>query len=114
MARQANPAEEVVEKILNKLKDLRLIPGFLRNHPSDRLDSEGIDFLIFLNNHMALPLQVKTSSGNLTLKEKEHLRKHPLVKKVIFVEVSLLSSHPDRLDREVERDLRKMLNLRSD
>lgn len=114
MARQANPAEDVVEKILNKLKDLRLIPGFLRNHPSDRLDSEGIDFLIFLNNGLAVALQVKTSSGNLTLKEKEHLRKHPLVKKIIFISVNLLPSHPDRLDREVERDMRRMLNLRSD
>jgi len=114
LARQANPAEEVVERILNKLKDQRLIPGFLRNRPSDRLDSEGIDFLIFLNTNLALPLQVKTSSGNLTFKEKEHLRKHPLVKKVIFVSVNLLPSHPDRLEREVERDLRRMLNLRSD
>lgn len=113
MARDGNPAEEVVERVLDKLKEERLISGFLRNRPSDRLDSEGIDFLIFLNNELALALQVKTDGGRWEFSEKlkEHRRKHPLIKNLICVPIHRLSNDPERVYKEVEKELRGMLKI---
>lgn len=112
MARYGNAAEEAVEKVLNKLRDEKFISGFLRNCPSDRLDSEGIDFLIIKKEGLALPLQVKTTGGNISLEEKrrEHLRKHPLIHFLICVPVHLLSSDPDRVYEKVEKELKDILN----
>ena len=117
--RQENPAEEVVERVLTKMKDEDRIRGYLRNRTSDRLDSEGIDFLIILNTNLALPLQVKTcnkqnggkGSKDYDRKLKEHLRKHPLVKFFICIQTNMLNSNPDRLYQIVERDLVNLISI---
>ena len=111
MPRQENLAEDVVEEVLERLKKDSIISGFLRNRPNDRLDSEGIDFLIFLPSGFALPLQVKTKNGRYSKEErlKEHLRKHPCVKFLICVPTNLFNSERDRLYEIVERELISML-----
>ena len=113
MAKQENPAEDVVEKVLNKLKGEGVIAGFLRNRQSDRLDEEGIDFLIILPSGFALPLQVKTCNSNdkrqYDGKLQEHKRKHPLIKFLICVKTNLLANESERLYSLVERDLRSMM-----
>ncbi|GEM_PF-1472546 len=111
MPKPENAAEDTVEEVLKKLKSESVISGFLRNRPSDRLDSEGIDFLIFLPSGFALPLQVKTSNGRYSKEEKmeEHLRKHPCVKFLICVQTNLIPSERERLYAMVERDLKSML-----
>ncbi|MDO8430095.1 MAG: hypothetical protein Q7S73_01895 [bacterium] len=109
----ANPAEDVVGKVLNKLKEEGLIAGFLQNRQSDRLDEEGIDFLIFLPSGFALPLQVKTCNSNdkrqYDGKLQEHKRKHPLVKFLICVRTNLLANESERLYSIVEKDLRSTM-----
>lgn len=111
MNRQPN-SEDIVQRVLEKLEKEKLIAGFLRNRPSDRLDSEGIDFLIFLNNGKALPLQVKTFNRKYSKEDKmrEHLRKHPLVRNLICVPTYLAQSDEERMLREVEKELRKILS----
>lgn len=111
MPKQANLAEDVVEEVLEKLKSESVISGFLRNRPNDRLDSEGIDFLIFLPSGFAMPLQVKTKNGRYPKEQKlkEHLRKHPRVKFLICVPTHLLPSERDRLYEIVEQELKSML-----
>ncbi len=111
MPRQPNLAEDVIEEVLRKLKRESVIAGFLRNRSSDRLDSEGIDFLIFLLSGFALPLQVKTANGRYPKEEKlrEHLRKHPCVKFLICVQTNLFHSERDRLYKIVEQELKSML-----
>jgi len=113
LAYQKNPAEDVVEKVLEKIIAEKAISGFIRNRPSDRLDEEGIDFLIFLNNGSALPLQVKTEGGkhNFQQKYREHQRKHPLVQFLICVPVHLLNSNPEEVYRQTEKELRRMLKI---
>ena len=113
MASQENPAEDTVKTVLERLKESGSIIGFLRNRSSDRLDEEGIDFLIFLPNGFALPLQVKTCNNNdkreYNYKLQEHKRKHPLVKFLICVRTNLLVNEPELLYTCIERDLKSML-----
>lgn len=111
MPKQANLAEDVVEEVLRKLKRDSLISGFLRNRSNDRLDSEGIDFLIFLPNGYAIPLQVKTANGRYPKEEKlkEHLRKHPCVKFLICVQTNFFHSKRERLYKIVEQELKSIL-----
>ncbi len=85
MPQQANPWEDLVEEALIELKKENIILGYLRNLANDRLDCEGIDFLLFLNNQYSLAVQVKSARGNLDLKTKGHIRKHPLVRAILFV-----------------------------
>ena len=111
MPRQVNLAEDVVEEVLKKLKSESIISGFLRNRKNDYLDREGIDFLIFLPNGFALPLQVKTANGRYGKEEKmkEHLRKHPCVKFLICVQINFFNSERERLYKIVEQELKSML-----
>ena len=104
----SNTAEEIVEQVLRWLQREERIAGYLRNNPSDRMDSEGIDFLIFLRNGLALPLQVKTSSGERNDKEKarEHFRKHPKVRHIIMVEIH--SDDKSAVCRHIARTIRSM------
>jgi hypothetical protein len=102
-----NPAEDIVERVLGKLRTEDRISGFIRNRPNDRLDIEGIDFLIFLKNGLALPLQVKTLSreGN-DRKADWHRQKHPLVKFLIFVPI-----YSKTADEEIEQRLKAILKI---
>lgn len=113
MAKRGNPAEDAVETALQRLQEKGEILGFLKNRSSDRLDEEGIDFLIFLPSGFAIPLQVKTCNSNdkreYDYKLKEHARKHPLVKFLICVRTNLLINEPERLYAIVERDLKSIM-----
>lgn len=112
MARHGNPAEDAVETVLKRFQKKGEILGYLKNRSSDRLDEEGIDFLIFLPSGFAMPLQVKTCNSNdkreYDYKLKEHTRKHPLVKFLICVRTNLLANEPEQLYAIVEKDLKSM------
>jgi hypothetical protein len=104
-----NAAEELVEQVLRWLQRKERISGYLRNNPSDRLDSEGIDFLIFLRNGLALPLQVKTSSSERDNRDKmrEHFRKHPKIRHIIMVEIH--RDDRNAVHRHIARTIRLMI-----
>ncbi len=106
MPPQANPAEDIVEEVLKRMAGGKSIAGFLKNIHGDRLDHEGIDFLIILNNGLAVPLQVKTYSGKERNEKKyrEHLHKHPLV--LFFLTVNVHTGNPEAVYRYIERELR--------
>ena len=106
---QANPAEDIVEEVLKRMASGKSIAGFLKNYHGDRLDQEGIDFLIILNNGLAAPLQVKTHSGKERneKKHREHLQKHPLVQ--FFIAVDVGAENPETVYRYIERELRYMV-----
>ncbi|MBU6141692.1 hypothetical protein KGO95_01055 [Patescibacteria group bacterium] len=112
MAKQLNPWEDLVEEALRELEKERCLRGYLRNRQSDRLDCEGIDFLLFLNNGSSLAVQVKSARGNLDNKRKEHLRKHPLVKAIVFVllpEDSNSSDEMKQLLASVKKDILRLI-----
>ena len=106
MAKLLNLSEDAVEKVLQELVKLGIIKGYLRNYSNDRLDKEGIDFLIFTNSGLALPLQVKTAGRHLSgLRRRKafpdtynnHLRKHPLVLFLVMVPLYLREVNPERM-----------------
>lgn len=104
----ANVAEEIVRQVLVRMQAAGSILGFLINNKDDRLDKEGIDFLIFLQNGLAVPLQVKTYSRKKYHSSDlaEHLRKHPMVLFFLTVDIHKIRSS---VFRYVEDEIRKMV-----
>ena len=96
--KQVNLAEDVVENVLNRFKEENKILGFLKNRHCDRIDEEGADFIIVLNNGLWVPLQVKTESLSESHEKQyaEHIRKHALVKFLISVSVRHFQNQPER------------------
>lgn len=83
-----NVAENMVEEVLLRRKHRGDIAGYIRNVQNDLLDKEGMDFLIFLNNGLALPLQVKIFNKKYWWKKlQKHRRNHPMVKFVLAVDI---------------------------
>lgn len=80
-----NVAENVVETVLQRLRNKKKITGFHRSKKNDSLDVSGIDFLIILNNGLVIPLQCKTHSKKDASRLEEHKKKHPEIKFIIFV-----------------------------
>ncbi len=97
--KQVNLAEDIVENVLNKLKEEKKIFGFLKNRHCDRIDEEGADFIIVLNNKFWVPLQVKTESFSESYEKQyaEHIRKHPFVKFLIAVSIRHFEKQPERV-----------------
>lgn len=92
------------ETIVGSLK----IVGFLKNKSNDRLDVEGIDFLIFLSNGLAFPSQIKglkNKSEQALLQE--HLRKHPLIKFLFGIQV--YSNDREKTIRDIKRSIRSKI-----
>ena len=75
-------AEDVVEDALKQLlQEEPRVAGYLRARSADRLDNEGIDFLIFLKGGFALPIQVRSTYRHVT---KFH-KKHPSIRFILFI-----------------------------
>ncbi|MDP2598831.1 MAG: hypothetical protein Q8P49_03315 [Candidatus Liptonbacteria bacterium] len=73
---QGEEAESVVEQaLLLLMKRNPFFVHMLHARKSGELDSNKIDFLIFLANFMALPLQVKSSRRGV----KDHYKKCPYI-----------------------------------
>ncbi len=94
-----NIAEEVVETVLIRLTEEKMIAGFLRSRHSDHWDAEGLDFLIFLESGVAIPLQVKTEIRQYPHEKQyeKHIKKHPLVKFLVSIPIRFYSSEPERV-----------------
>jgi hypothetical protein len=90
-----NVAEMILKEVLVDLQKDGKIAGFIQSHKNDRLDKEGIDFLVLLNDDLALPIQVKTYSRNRKRCIDKHFRRHPLVKFVIFVRIGFYNRRPE-------------------
>lgn len=100
-----NVAENVIETVLQRLRDKKKIAGFHRSKKNDSLDASGIDFLIILNNGLAIPLQCKTYSRKNDLRLTEHRRKHPEIKYIIFVVTHGYNQDKDKIYLMAEKDL---------
>lgn len=105
--RDINIAEDVVGTVLNKMREEKIIAGSIRNRKNDKMDEEGIDFLVLFETGMAVPIQVKTEPRgyNFNRKFREHIRKHPMIKFMISVPINLLQKEPERLYAIVKKRL---------
>lgn len=75
-------AEEAVRELIKE--DPRFI-GCLRAKNSDRLDSEGIDIMVFVRGGFALPLQIRTTRKKIN----RFAIVHPLVRFVLVIKKQL-------------------------
>ncbi|MEK7462782.1 MAG: hypothetical protein AAB621_00230 [Patescibacteria group bacterium] len=106
-----NLAEEIVEKALMLMKKGGKLSGFQHSKKNDKMDAAGIDFLVFSNNGSRMDMQVKTYSNESHNKQKlkEHFRKHPDVKFVIFVKVDLYRHQPEKVLKYIQREVESFL-----
>jgi len=96
-------AEEAVKQALAIMEKEKTIAGSYQNKQHGEIDGLGIDFLVYLKGGLILPIQVKVSFGDNGNRRQKHLKKHPNISFMIFVDLDLLKKHPEReLDRIVE------------
>lgn len=84
-------AEEAVRELVKE--NPLLFVGYLRAKSSDRLDSEGIDIMVFVRGGFALPLQIRTTRKKI----RRFNKIHPLVRFVLVIKKQL--HHNNALDR---------------
>lgn len=111
-SRDYNVAEEIVVVILTRMKEEKEISGFLRSRHSDHWDAEGLDFLIFLESGLAIPLQVKTENLRHPYEKQydEHIKKHPLVKFLVSIPVHFHSREPERVYSKAQSLLKEIIS----
>ena len=96
-------AEGAVRQDLVIMEKEKTIAGFYQNKQHGEVDGLGIDFLVYLKNGFILPMQVKVSCGDNGNRRHKHLKKHPNISFMIFVDLELHKKHPEKeLDRIVK------------
>lgn len=107
-----NEAEEIVKEALVTMKKAGKIVDFIHSRRNGELDEKGIDFLVMLNNDKLLAIQVKTSSGETNNKRKLeiHLKKHPKIKSVIFVEIGSYKKDSEKVLSAVRKEIEDFMN----
>lgn len=99
--------EQVAESALKLLKTTNVICEFHHSKKNGELDADGIDFLIFLNNGLCIPLQVKGAH----FKQNQHLRKHPHIRFILIVKRNQPKIIAKKLKRLIEKISEKTRDL---
>ncbi|MCL5017303.1 MAG: hypothetical protein M1155_01390 [Patescibacteria group bacterium] len=114
LRKRDNVAEMIMKEVLSEMHKDGKIAGFIHSKRSDDYDVMGIDFMLFLNNDLALPIQVKTYSRNIKRCLEKHCRLHPLIKFVIFVKIGFYNRRPETaahyLEKEIEGFIKQCLS----
>lgn len=102
-----NEAEEIVAECLTAMKKDGRISDFIHSKRNGELDVKGIDFLLVLNNDKVVAVQIKTSSseGNNRRTLEHHLKKHPKIKFMIFVEIGFYHKKPEKVLNAVRGEI---------
>ena len=90
-------AEKAVKQALGIMEKEKTIVGSYQNKQHGEVDELGIDFLVYLKNGLILPIQVKTASKDNENRHAKHMKKHPHVKFLIFVNVELYKVRPEKV-----------------
>lgn len=107
-ANGCNVGEQIVEQALCCLIGKGQVLHFIHSRASDQYDAEGLDFLVYLKGGLALPIQVKADCGSCSCTDNErrkkvtrkHLRKHPYVRCVVFVN-PVMENEIRRVERQI-------------
>lgn len=100
-----NVAEMILREVLIEMRSEGRIAGFIQSRKNDRLDVEGIDFLMFLRNNLALAIQVKTHSRNRRRCLEKHFRRYSLVKFVLFIKIGFYNRRPESASRSIKKEI---------
>lgn len=90
-------AERAVKQALDIMEKEKTIAGSYQNKQHGEVDELGIDFLVYLKNGLILPIQVKAASKDNENRRVKHIKKHPYVKFIIFVNVELYKVRPEKV-----------------
>lgn len=107
MSLPAFDAEQVAETALKSLKETNVIREFHHSKKNGELDADGVDFLIFLNNGLCIPFQVKGAR----FKANQHLRKHPHIRFILIVKRNKPEIIAKKLKRLVTKISEKVKDL---
>jgi len=114
LRKRDNVAEMILKEVLLEMQKEERISGYIQSRKNDRLDVEGIDFIIFLKNDLALPIQVKTHSRNKKRCLEKHFRLHSLIKFVLFIKIGFYNRRPETashyLKGEIEGFMKQCLS----
>lgn len=114
LRKRDNVAETILKEVLSEMQKDGKIAGFIHSKRHDDYDIRGIDFMLFLNNGLFLPIQVKTHSRNRKRCLERHFRLYPLIKFVLFVKISFYNHRPEIashfLKGEIENHIKQCLS----
>jgi hypothetical protein len=105
-------AEEAVGQVLAMMEKEGLIVGSYRNKQHGEVDELGIDFLVYLRNGLILPVQVKAASKDNDDRRYKHLKKHPHVPFMVFVNLELYKVRPEKALSNILEDLKGFLKTK--
>ncbi len=109
LRKRDNVAEMILKEVLLEMQKDDLISGFIQSRKNDRLDMEGIDFLLFLKNDLSLAVQVKTHSRNHKRCIDKHFRRHPLIKFVLFIKIGFYNRRPETASRYIKEEIKSFI-----
>ncbi|MHB9019423.1 MAG: hypothetical protein ACYC3G_00900 [Minisyncoccota bacterium] len=90
-------AELAVKQALSIMEKEKTIVGSYQNKQHGEVDELGIDFLVYLKNGFILPIQVKAGSKDNENRRAKHMKKHPHVPFMVFVNLELLKVRPEKV-----------------
>lgn len=90
-------AELAVKQALGIMLNEKVISGFYQNKQHGEVDELGIDFLVYLKNGFILPIQVKAGSKDNENRRAKHMKKHPNIKFMVFVNIELFKARPEKV-----------------
>jgi len=89
-------AEYAVKQSLAIMEKEKTIVGFYQNKQHGEIDGLGMDFVVYLKGGLILPIQVKVSCKDNKNRRTKHLKKHPNIPFMIFVDLELYKKHPEK------------------
>jgi len=90
-------AEGAVKEALDLMVKEKTIAGFHQNKKCGEVDELGIDFIVYLKCGLIMPIQVKAASKDNENRRQKHLKKHPFVPFMIFVNLELYKVRPEKV-----------------
>ncbi len=106
---RGNRAEEAVKRALGIMQKEGDILGFYQNKKNRELDELGIDFLVYLKGGFILPIQVKASSKDNENRRVKHLKKHPKILFMVFVDIDFYKKCPEKSLDSIVKEIREFL-----
>ena len=102
-------AEAVVKQVLGIMEKEGEIIGSYQNKQHGEVDELGIDFIVYLKGGLILPIQVKAASKDNDNRRAKHMKKHPNVKFMIFVNLELYKVRPEKVLDSVMKEIQAFL-----
>lgn len=102
-------AEDIVRQALAIMTKEKTVTGFYKNRQHKEVDELGIDFLVYLNGGLILPIQVKVSCDDNEHRRVKHIGKHPNIRFMIFVDLKAYKVRPEKVLDCIMEEIRVFL-----